>query len=416
MPQTQLESSEQPGMFSRENIAQSLIQAHLANAAWMAAQWDSLHTGWLHYLAARGSGSDHTQRNYISATRQWATYLATQQHLTGPDAGAPVQLWQAEAAHVRDYTAGLVAANLSAATINSRLAAISSFYSFVISERRLVGGVEMCLFADATGAPRSNPFRAGNLQRPTRAAESERARPLQPDELGRLFTWLEGRRQTLAGARNHALLLTFLETGFRSREVMRMQWGHLRPSRSQRDRVVYAWVGKGGKHDDEPLPAIVWQAITDYLALDGRWQPGQPFHEQPMHVDDYIFRPVHTAGVANLRGVTTFDAAGPLSGKSAVRILRTALRHAGVPDANRVRIHDLRHTWALRMVAAGAGEHEIKSRAHHSSLDTTGRYLASLKRKLRDRKDIRSIALERQLHSYAAGAAPGSWEEVIEGS
>lgn len=416
MPQTQLVSSEQPltGV-SRENIAQSLIQAHLANPAWMAAQWESLHADWLNYLAARGSGSDHTRRNYVSATHQWAAYLATQRHLTGPDAGAPVQLWQAEASHVRDYTAAFVAAGLSAATINSRLAAISSFYSFVIGERRLIGGIEMCLFADATGAPRSNPFRAGNLQRPTRPAESERARPLQPDELGKLFTWLDGRRKTLTGARNYALILTYLETGFRSVEVMRMQWGHLRPSRSQRDRVVYAWVGKGDKHEDEPLPAIVWQAITHYLTLDGRWRAGVAFHEQPMSADDYIFRPVHTAGIANLRGVVAFNPAAALSGKSAIRILRTALRHAGVPDAARVRIHDLRHTWALRMVAAGAGEHEIKSRAHHSSLDTTGRYLASLKRKLRDRKDIRSGALERQLHSYAGGAAPESWEEVIEG-
>ena len=123
------------------------------------------------YPAARASRPATPRRNSISPTNQWAASLATQRHLTWPDAGAPVQLWQAEPSHVRDYTAAFVAADLSAATINSRLAAISSFYSFVIGERRLIGGIEMCLFADATGAPRSNPFRAGNLQRPTRPAQ-----------------------------------------------------------------------------------------------------------------------------------------------------------------------------------------------------------------------------------------------------
>ena len=152
-----------------------------------------------------------------------------------------------------------------------------------------------CAFRRRHRRPAQQPLPPATCSAPPR--RRKRARPsLQPDELGRLFTWLEGRRQTLAGARNHALLLTFLETGTQP-EVMRMQWGHLRPSRSQRDRVVYAWVGKGGKHDDEPLPAIVWQAITDYLAHSTvAGSPGNHSTSSPC-VDDYIFRPVHTAGV-----------------------------------------------------------------------------------------------------------------------
>lgn len=399
---------------NRAHFAQAMLQAQLANDEWMAVQWSNLHEDWLHFVAAKRSGSAHTETNYRRATRQWREFVATLRQEAGPDAGFPVKLWQVDAGHVRQWQAALAEAGNGDATINLKLSAVSSFYSFVINERRMVGGVEMCLFADALGNARANPFRFGNVQRPKATTESERAKPLQPAEIGKLFAWLQKRQHTLTGARNYALILAYSETGFRNAEVTRMQWKHIRPSRSQRDRIIYAWQGKGGKAEDEPLPDIVWHAIVHYLEQDGRWLPGQPLHEQPLQPDDYIFRAVTHKGTANLRHVEEIDPTGAISGKTALRILRSALRRAGVANWQQYRVHDLRHTWALRMLAGGAHENEIRLRAHHSSLETTARYLSGLKEKAKDRKDNRSGALAVQLRAFADGDAPASWEDALE--
>ena len=148
--------------------------------------------------------------------------------------------------------------------------------------------------------------------------------------------------------------------------------------------------------------------------MDGRWIPNADLHEQPLQPDDYIFRAVSHRGTAYLTNVDDFDRTGR-SAARALRILRTALRKAGIADWETVRVHDLPRTWALRMVADGANDSEVQRRAHHSSLETTARYIGSLKQKSRDRKDVRSGRLAVQLRAFADGDAPGSWEEVIEG-
>lgn len=400
----------------RAEFGQAMLQAQLANDEWMAVQWSNLHEDWLKFVESSRSGSAHTLRNYRLATRQWREFVATLRHATGPDAGFPVKLWQVDAGHVRQWQQQMADAGTAPATIGLKLSAVSSFYSFVINEKRMAFGVEMCLFVDALGNARANPFRFGNITRPKVSSESGRARPLQPQELGALFSYLQERQHTLAGARNFALILCYLETGFRNAEVVRMQWKHIRPSKSQRERIIYAWAGKGGKTEDEPLPEIVWNAIVHYLFMDGRWIPNADLHEQPLQPDDYIFRAVSHRGTAYLTNVDDFDPDGAISGKSALRILRTALRKAGIADWETVRVHDLRHTWALRMVADGANDSEVQRRAHHSSLETTARYIGSLKQKSRDRKDVRSGRLAVQLRAFADGDAPGSWEEVIEGA
>ena len=400
----------------RAQFGQQLLQAKLADDEWMAVQWQTLHEEWLEHMRTAHSGSPKTSDNYRLATRQWREFLAQRRHEHGPEAGHPVQLWQVDARHVRQWVKLMEEAGKSPATINLKLSAVSSFYSFVSNEKRLVFGVEVCLFADAAGQPRSNPFKFGNIQRP-RAASSTRARPLTPPEVSALFDYIESRQHTLAGARNFALILAYSETGFRNAEVRRMQWQHIRASKSQRQRVIYAWRGKGGKEEDEPLPEVVWNAIVQYLTLDGRWLPNAPLHEQPLQPDDYVFRAVTTHALKHLKNQRE-DAPRrpqPLSEKSAVRILRTALKHAGVPDFERVRVHDLRHTWALRMLASGAETVEIKLRAHHSSLETTAHYLSGLKAQGQDRKDLRSGRLAGQLRAFGASAGVDSWAELIEG-
>ena len=57
---------------------------------------------------------------------------------------------------MRQWQQQMADAGTAPATIGLKLSAVSSFYSFVINEKRMAFGVEMCLFVDAL-AMRSEP-------------------------------------------------------------------------------------------------------------------------------------------------------------------------------------------------------------------------------------------------------------------
>lgn len=394
----------------RAEFGRQMLQAALASDEWMARQWDKAEDAW---LAVKGekSGSADTARNYRRVLAAWKDWVALQRN----DEGFPLRLWQVEARHVRAWQQWLredgrqgatlrekYGAGISETTINHHLACVSSFYSFVISEKVMVQGVEGCLFADATGATRANPFKHGNVQRAP-SGDYERAQLLDFEDLGKLLRVLEEKQGTVAGARNYALVLTYLLTGYRNREVVRMQWKHIRPSRVQKDVVVYAWQGKGGKKAEEPIPEDAWYAIVHYLKLDGRWIPGLEPLDQPISPDDYIFRPVTVHTLQHLKNVRVEkrSANEPLSEKSALRVLRTALKNAGVRQPEKYRVHDLRHTFAVMMLEDGASETELMLQLHHSSLSTTGRYASTMRQRKTDKVNVRSRRLFQQMRAFA---------------
>ncbi len=330
-----------------------------------AAAWHSLITQWLELKRAR-SQSSHTHRSYAAAIRRWQEFLAAQQ--------PPTALWEADASHVRLWQQAMRQAGLSEATTNHRLSCVSSFYSFVQGERRMEGGVERGIFVDAAGKARQNPFRTGNVQR-GRTQIYARARVLSRVEVSLLLGHLERQAGTVAGARALALVLTFLYTGWRSAELLRMRWGDLRPSRSQAGAYVYAWQGKGGKRQDDVLPALCHAAICAYLRADGRMGPGrQPAPDEP------VWLPVATPRMDGMRGAPAVDGKRPISEATALRALRAALKGAGVGDAGAYRIHDLRHTHAHLLLEAGMDLAAIQQRLHHASLSTTGLYVRTVHR------------------------------------
>lgn len=182
-----------------------------------------------------------------------------------------------------------------------------------------------------------------------------------------------------------------------------MQWKHIRPNKSQKGSFVYAWRGKGGKTKDEPIPQDAWYAIVAYLKADGRWVPGIEAVEQPLEPDEYIFQAVVTHTLAQLKDVkekVDRPEHGPLSEKSALRIVRTALKNAGVREWQKYRVHDLRHTFARMMLDDGATETEIMQALHHSNLATTGLYTAKMRKKGEDPVDVRTQRLYQQMRLY----------------
>ena len=362
---------------------------------WMQRAWAKMFGEWLD-LKERKSNSPHTRRNYERVVNAWLDFVATQ--VTAE--GRILKPWVVEIQHVRAWQAELSKRGLSPVTTNHHLSCVSSYYSFVINEKRMVGGVELCLFADATGRPRTNPFKYGNVNRES-VKQYERAELMPDDDLGKLMRYLRDRQHTPTGARNYALILSYIATGFRNHEVVRMQWKHVRPHKKLKNVLVYSWVGKGSKTDDVPIPAAMWNAIVHMMTLDGRWVTGVPVAEQAIEPDEYIWKPLRTHMVGNLAwndGEWTGEK--NLSDKSALRIFRTALKNAGVAKYEKYRIHDLRHAHAVLMLEDGASETEVMLKLHHSNLATTGIYTKSLKQKREDRVDERSDRLVQKLLEF----------------
>lgn len=327
----------------------------------MRRLWDRLRDAWLKTKTNK-SGSAHTRRSYEYASAEWLDFLATLRHADGRS----VKPWEATAEQVRAWQETLTEQGLGPASVNQRLAACSSFYTFVIQERGLVDGVEVTAFMDRTGRTRANPFAGSNVQR-ARTKVYGHARVLTTAETGKLITYLDERKGTMLGARNYALILTYLMTGYRNHEVVSMQWGKIRPNRNQPGAWVYEWRGKGNKMQSDPLPNRVYHALVHYLKVSGR-------HPDDLGPDDYIFIPHVTHQLGNLNNVKA-DQLGHLSEKSVGRIVGTVARLAGLERPDELRVHDLRHTFAHRFRRGNRDLEALRERLHHESLATTGIYV-----------------------------------------
>jgi site-specific recombinase XerD len=315
--------------------------------------WYRMRDAWLQSK----SRSAHTQRAYLGAWNDFFTVLK-------------IQPWLVDHGHVRTWQNNMDERALSAATIGQRMSAVSSFYSFVIREKRLVDGIERSLFVDAIGRPRENPFRVGNIGRPE-IKRYGKSRPLGRDAVSAMLGTINC--ECLTGKRDHALLLTFLLTGWRSTEVLSMKWGDIQPNPQAKDQFIFAWKGKGGKEQWDAFPGPCYSAIVAYLTAAGRWLPGHPKHIQP---HEYVWLPLSLHGCANLKGGAPAAAGQPISGHQANNILRKRLRAAGVENASAFHIHSLRHTFAASL-------HRVKDKdilvvsqkLHHSSIAVTQIYL-----------------------------------------
>jgi integrase len=168
-------------------------------------------------------------------------------------------------------------------------------------------------------------------------------------------------------------VLTFLYTGWQSSELLRMRWGDLRRSRVQAGVTIYAWQGKGNRRADDVLPAHCFQAICAYLRVAGRLRAGlEPAMDEP------IWLPVCSPRVEHLRHAPSLDSTRPITERSALRILRSALRGAQIPQWQSYRMPDLRHTHAHLLLEGGQPVDVVQKRLHHVSAATTNLYIRAV--------------------------------------
>lgn len=224
--------------------------------------------------------------------------------------------------------------DVSAGTFNQRLACISSFYIFVRRRRYLA---------------LTNP-----IEMVERRADEDyaSARPLDTREVTKRMSAID--RETLDGLRDYALLGVALYTGRRLSELARLTWGDVELASGS---VTLTFHGKGGKTLRDELSREVGDALLRWLY---RWY-GASVGRLP--TDAPLWVSLAPNGRAKLGHQLTARAISDVCKKR----LGTS------------KVHALRHTWAHAMEAVGAPMSEIQARLGHSSLQTTGRYLAKMR-------------------------------------
>ncbi len=272
----------------------------------------------------------HTRRVY---RRAWADFFAF----------AGVEPWQVTVAQATAWRRQMEAEGKAPATIAQRMAALSSFYQFL---------------SETYGFP-FNPFTAKTVPRPSAPS---RARPLSRRQVQAMLGLIN--QDCLTGARDYALLVTFLLTGRKPSEVLHMRWGDIR-----RGAGEYGW--RIGPSEEVPLPSTCYDAIVHYLRIAHRWEPP---------ADAYIWQPINDRGCANFPNVDMrrLEYNRPISRVQAANILRRRLREAGIPNPERYRLQDLRHTFAYFHSRAFRNVSQLRRRLGHARIDVTKSYLETL--------------------------------------
>jgi len=164
---------------------------------------------------------------------------------------------------------GQTGIGLSPATVAQRMAGLSSFFSFTMKSHWVT-------MADGKQRPLGdrNPVQA--VARPE-VTPFAKATCLSEDQAMQLLAAIPGHTKT--GLRDQALILAYLMTARRSKEIRLLKWGDLR---QQGGGMQYHWVGKGKERWDD-LPPPVYEAIRAYLRAVGRLASPQPPPEAGSH-------------------------------------------------------------------------------------------------------------------------------------
>jgi integrase/recombinase XerC len=270
----------------------------------------------LRHQSVEKGASAHTLRSYRSDLVSFRSFvLAT---VGGPSAsGGGTALAAADARLVRAWLAALHGRGLQATSIARRLAAVRSWYRFLVRRGVVV----------------ANPARDVRSPRLPRKLASF----LPIDEA---HVMLDGRHLGgRAPERDRAILELLYASGLRVSELVGLDVDDV----DRAERTVRV-LGKGNKERVVPFGRQAGRALAAYLERRGA-----------------------------ARGALFLNARGSrLSARAVGTIVRRSARAAGL--ARRVTPHTLRHTFATHLLDAGADLRMIQELLGHSRLSTTQRY------------------------------------------
>ncbi|GAA2691747.1 MULTISPECIES: tyrosine-type recombinase/integrase [Actinoplanes] len=258
--------------------------------------------------------SDHTRDAYRRDVTTWLDWCAGR----GLDPRAATFL------DVNAYARGLEARPMAAATVARKLSGLSSWYSFLLK----------------LGAVATNPV--GGADRPYVDRDHSATVGLTGEEVDALLAAAD--RQTGPAAIRHRAVLTLLaDLGLRVSELVSLDLSDLGWERGHR---TVRFIGKGGRPRRRVLTPGAALALDEYLRVRG---PG----EGPVFA-------------------TTTGAR--LDRHAVFRLVRRLAADAGIPGAEKMSPHSLRHAFATTARAEGVPLEDVQDAMGHADPRTTRRY------------------------------------------
>lgn len=256
--------------------------------------------------------SEHSRTAYAKDAGWWLAFCAA----------AGVDPTRARPADADDYETALRETGLAKSTRGRRLAAASSWYTYLIR-------------ADVADR---NPFEG--MERPSVSADDSPTRGLTPAQLAALLGYARDHEST----RTYALLATLATTAGRIGSVLALTVGKL--GHDQGHRVADLLV-KGDKTKRVVLVPIAVEAIDRHL--------GTARHRAA----EYVF--------ATRTGK-------PMDEPAAFRLIRRVAKAAGIPHHDALSPHSLRHSYATALLSKGVPLADVQDAMGHADPRTTRRY------------------------------------------
>lgn len=279
------------------------------------SSFESLTDSFLAMLRIERNLSPHTIRAYSVDLADFNQWMRRQ----------GISLAEFDHRSARHYLAEMDLSKYSRTTINRRLSAIKTFFSWLVE----------------TGELKANPLSV--VSGPKQA--SHLPKPLVAQDISRLLEINDV--STPVGLRNQALLELFYASGARISEV-----AGLRISAIDFSQMQMTVMGKGSKQRIIPLHRLALRTLHEYLSM-ARPQLLNPSLPQT----DSLF--ISTRGAA-------------MSADSIRKVFKAILRQAGLDSS--ISPHDLRHTFATDLLEQGADLRSVQELLGHENLSTTQIY------------------------------------------
>jgi integrase/recombinase XerC len=282
------------------------------NTSASASELEAWIGGFLGALA-REDGSRHTRRAYAADLRQFASFAAAR-----ASRGRPLRL---DVLLVREWLAELYQAGLRPVTLRRKLAALRSFFHFLLREG--IVPLNVARLTPTPKAPRTLP------------------RVMTAEQTNALLDAVASQPPRASVIRDTAVLELLYGCGLRVSELVGLNEEDLDASEG--------WLlvrGKGRKERQVPIPAKALRALERYLE-----------QRRPAAGERALF--------LNPRGRR-------LSDRSVRSIVKNWARTlAGDPSLHP---HSFRHAYATHLLAEGADLRAIQELLGHASLSTTQKY------------------------------------------
>lgn len=285
---------------------------------------NSLVEEFINYLAVERGLANNTLDSYNRDLKQFKGFLEKEK---------TDDLQTAPRNKIMAYLLFLQNRGRATATVSRHLAALKSFYHFLLREKYIE--------KDPTA----------NLESPK--LEKKLPHILSVQEVEMLLNQPKGKE--LGGQRDRAMMELLYATGIRVSELISLDLNHI-----NLDMGYIRCFGKGSKERIVPVGSLARKCVAEYL-LQGRVKLVKNKSEQSLFVNQHGRR---------------------LTRQGFWKIIKKYAKQAGVPKE--ITPHTLRHSFATHLLENGADLRSVQEMLGHADITTTQIYTHLTKGRLRE--------------------------------